>query len=173
MPTNLELKARSENPAIVSAALSRLNARNLGFFKQTDTYFHFRPGRLKLREMQDLQSEMIWYQRPNSRRHRYSDFKRIPVRDSRSIKQILAAIIGVRAVVKKKRHVYLFRNARIHIDNVEKLGTFVEFEVMVTKGRAQAQRLLSFLRNAFNIKSRSILVSSYGDLINRPRKKTQ
>ena len=170
MPTNLELKARTDNQSI-AAVLQRLKARDLGLVKQTDTYFVFRPGRLKLREMNSSRSELIWYQRPNSHHRRYSNFKRIPVKDPQSLKNILASSIGVKAVVKKKRRVYLFKNARIHIDAVENLGTFIEFEVMVTKGRVQAQDLLSFLRRAFNIKSRSILVTSYCDLINRLRKK--
>lgn len=173
MPTNLELKARTDNQGSIAAVLERLKARDLGLVKQTDTYFVFRPGRLKLREMHSSPSELIWYQRPNSRHGRYSDFKRIPVKDPRSLRSILSSSIGVKAVVKKKRMVYLFMNARIHVDTVEKLGTFIELEVMVAKGRAQAQHLLSFLRKAFNIKSRSILVSSYCDLMNSPRKKTK
>jgi len=72
--------------------------------------------------------------------------------------------------VKKKRQLYLFRNARIHVDKVEKLGTFIEFEVMVTKGRNQAKSLLLFLEKAFNIAPRSVLVSSYGDMMNRHRR---
>lgn len=173
MPTNLELKARCDTHGPLFSVLAGLKARNLGLVVQTDTYFHFRPGRLKLREIRNSGSELIWYRRPNTRHRRYSDFKRILVRDSRSLKYILASSIGVKAVVRKKRLVYLFKNARIHVDTVEKLGTFIEFEVMVTKGRTQARHLLSFLRKAFNIKSRSILVSSYGDLIHRLRKNTQ
>jgi len=170
MPTNLELKARCETNGSILDALKKLNARNAGLLRQTDTYFRFQPGRLKLREIQNSRSELIWYRRPNRLRNRYSDFKRVPVENSRSIKRVLAASIGVRAVVKKNRRLYLFKNARIHVDIVESLGTFIEFEVKVTKGRAQAERLLSDLRKAFNIKPRSVLVSSYGDLIHRPRK---
>jgi len=173
MPTNLELKARSENDAELLRSLRRLGAKNTGVVKQTDTYFRFHHGRLKLREMDNSRSELIWYRRPNRQEHRFSDFKRVSVRDPQALRRILAASIGVKAVVKKRRRVYMFRNARIHVDDVEKLGTFIEFEVMVTKGRGQAQQLLSFLRKSLQIRSRSILVSSYCDLLNRPRKKTR
>ncbi len=173
MPTNLELKARCEHNKKLSAGIQRLNARDGGILMQTDTYFHFRPGRLKLREIKGSRAELILYRRPNKAQNRFSNFRRIPVRDPRSLKRILAASIGVRTVVRKKRRLYLFRNARIHIDNVEKLGTFIEFEVMVTKGRRQAKNLLSFLGTIFDVKPRSVLVSSYSDMMDRHRRKRQ
>jgi len=170
MPTNLELKARYEHNRKLSAGIQKLNAMNAGTLLQKDTYFYYRPGRLKLREIENERSELIWYRRPNSVQNRYSVFKRISVEDPGSLKRILAASIGVKTVVKKKRQLYLFRNSRIHVDKVEKLGTFIEFEVMVTKGRNQAKSLLLFLEKAFNIAPRSVLVSSYGDMMNRHRR---
>lgn len=42
---------------------------------------------------------------------------------------MLAASIGVKGEVVKTRHVFIHNQTRIHLDDVENLGTFLEFEV--------------------------------------------
>ena len=48
-------------------------------------------------------------------------------------------------VVEKKRRLFLYKNSRIHLDEVRGLGTFIEFEVLVKHGKQQAQKLLELL----------------------------
>lgn len=45
------------------------------------------------------------------------------------LEHILSSSIGVTRVVKKTRHVYIVGRTRIHIDNVDNLGNFIELEV--------------------------------------------
>lgn len=45
------------------------------------------------------------------------------------IEHILSSSIGVSGVVKKTRHIYIVGRTRIHIDNVDNLGNFIELEV--------------------------------------------
>ena len=54
--------------------------------------------------------------------------------DSRALLSILAKALGVRVRVDKSRRVYLYRGARIHLDRVASLGSFVEFEVQCNDG---------------------------------------
>lgn len=55
--------------------------------------------------------------------------------------------LGVKGVVKKTRHLYIHEHTRIHIDNVENLGKFVELEVMFcfVRGYVQTIRISSFI----------------------------
>ena len=77
----------------------------------------------------------------------------------------LTSVFGVRCIVKKRRELYLYKNARIHLDHVESLGEFVEFEVMVTRGVRQAEKLLQFLIDEFRFRKADTVAGSYADLI--------
>ena len=43
-------------------------------------------------------------------------------------------MLGAQGCVRKRREVWLYRNARIHLDTVEGLGQFIEIEVVVKEG---------------------------------------
>lgn len=45
------------------------------------------------------------------------------------MEHILSSSIGVSGIVKKTRHLYVVGRTRIHIDNVDNLGNFIELEV--------------------------------------------
>lgn len=76
-------------------------------------------------------------------------------------------LASVSAVVKKTRTVYLIGQTRVHIDEVEELGTFLELELvlrnvqMQAEGKAIAERLMS----EFGIERRQIIPEAYIDLI--------
>jgi adenylate cyclase class IV len=50
--------------------------------------------------------------------------------------QALSTALGVRGVVRKHRHVILIDNTRVHLDEVEGLGSFIEFEVVLEESEA-------------------------------------
>ena len=65
---------------------------------------------------------------------------------------MLARILGVHRVVRKTRQILLVDNVRIHLDEVEGLGTFLELEAVFdgsaageTRERAKLARLLGEL----------------------------
>ena len=66
--------------------------------------------------------------------------------------------------VRKRREVWLYRNARIHLDTVEGLGRFIEIEVVVTDGMAQARALMKELRAVLGICAKDLIAGSYSDL---------
>ena len=45
------------------------------------------------------------------------------------LQTLLATTNGVRGEIKKTRYLYLYEQTRIHVDQVEKLGNFMELEV--------------------------------------------
>src|SRR5262245_19383211 len=108
--SNVEFKARLPN---LTAA--RLNAAWLGAVltstaEQTDTYFYASQGRLKLREQVPGGAELIAYRRPDQRGGRGCDYRRVPVADAVGCKALLSGALGVRAVVRKTREVWVWEN---------------------------------------------------------------
>ncbi|MBI2620541.1 MAG: class IV adenylate cyclase [Ignavibacteriales bacterium] len=173
MPRNLELKARVVSAGEAARHAAKLHARKKAFLRHVDTYFDVPAGRLKLRETDGSSAELIRYERPDRRGARYSDYSVVPVRGAKEIKEVLTRLYGVRVVVKKTRTLYLYENARIHLDRVQRLGTFVEFEVLVTRGKQQARRLMNELVRAFRIPSSAIRPDSYSDILSRQKKRTR
>jgi len=170
MPRNLELKTPlSSRTAAVEIARS-LGARNKGRLFHTDTYFKVPAGRLKLREFRGGRTELISYTRPNNPGARVSQYIIARIHSARELKRALTSVFRVLVVVRKRRELYTLRNARIHLDQVSGLGSYIEFEVIVRHGLPQAKRLMSVLKTAFSVHDRDCVGTSYSTmLVNRSR----
>ncbi len=165
---NLELKARCPDLATAEQAVCRLGAHPAGVQVQTDTYFRVANGRLKLREVEGRTAELIWYERPDQDAARLSAYRLVPVSDPAGLCAALTAALGLRGTVRKRRTIYLWQNVRIHLDEVAGLGTFVEFEAVLTAGddEATAPARLRQLGEALGIRPADHLAVSYADLLN-------
>ncbi len=164
MRSNLELKAVFPSLVRADKIARKIKAKRIGVTYQTDTYYRVRSGRLKLREIRGLGGELIYYHRPNRKGSRYSDYLIAPLSSPVQVKKLFRTMFGELVVVRKVRTLYLYRNARIHLDRVKGLGPFIEFEVLNTKGKRQAQSLMICLKREFGIKRESIVAGSYSDL---------
>ncbi|MEK6755415.1 MAG: class IV adenylate cyclase [Bacteroidota bacterium] len=167
MPKNLELKASYYSLAAAHDVARRIGARHVGTMRQTDTYYRVRSGRLKLREINRKTSELIYYERANRHGSRYSTYAVIPLQEARAIKKVLRAVLGELIVVRKERTLFLYKNCRIHLDRVQGLGLFIEFEVLARRGKRQAEELMRFLRTEFGIHEDFVLAGSYSDLLQK------
>ena len=159
------------------AAREEIGAGLDGRFLQTDTYFHIRPGRLKLRHMRPDPSgrggagperyELISYRRWNRPQAMDSHYHILPITDGPRTRAFFAAALGVKVQVEKTRTVYLKDNLRIHLDTVAELGTFLEFEVIVTPDQSVAacRARLPILMQFFGISRNELLLTSYSDLL--------
>ena len=134
MPRNIELKARLRDPAAARAVAERLCPGAPQVERQIDTYFDSRRGRLKLREIAGRGAWLICYERPNRIEAKASDYLLVPVTDPAGLKSALSEALGIRGIVTKLRHIYLFQNVRIHLDEVEGIGHFLEFEAVLADG---------------------------------------
>jgi predicted adenylyl cyclase CyaB len=164
---NLELKARCADLAAARQAAGRLGARSAGLEVQTDTFFRVPAGRLKLRQTEDRPAFLIWYDRPDRGEARISTYYLVPVSDAAVLKTALAAALGVRGEVHKRREVCHWHNVRIHLDEVAGLGSFVEFEAVLSAGQDEAtahERLVQLTR-ALAILPADQLACSYADLL--------
>ena len=164
---NLEIKARDPDPPrTLEAALALGEDR--GVLEQRDTYFHAVTGRLKLREIAGAPAELIAYSRADLSGPKVSHYHVVPVLDPHATADALAASLGVRAVVEKRRRLVLVQNVRIHLDEVERLGRFVELEaVAASSGGLDAERAkVAALRRSLGIDDDRLLVArGYAELL--------
>jgi predicted adenylyl cyclase CyaB len=150
---NLELKARDPDPpATLRAALS-LGATDEGVLEQRDTYFPVAHGRLKLREQTPGAAHLIQYARADAPRERESAYRIVAVTNPEELAVLLTAALGIDVVVTKRRRLLLWERVRIHLDEVEQLGAFVELEAVLDEGEelADAQPRIDRLRAALGI----------------------
>lgn len=168
---NIELKSRCADLVAARQAALRRGATSAGVLEQTDTYFHCANGRLKLRETSGWPAELIAYARPDRPDARASAYDLIPIEHSGPLKRGLARTLGVRVVVIKRRELLLWHNVRIHLDRVEGLGTFVEFEAVMSEGEDEAtgHQRIATLADALQLRAEDCIATSYSDLIEAAR----
>lgn len=167
MSQNIELKASLRSAAEACEIASRFADAKPRQFIQTDTYFTVEIGRLKLRQCADVGDELIYYLRPDLAKQKRCLYWRSPVESAELVRQNLARACGVDAVVRKSRSLFLHENVRIHIDRVDGLGDFLEFEAVLAAGAspAQSHQLLAFLTDSFKIHPNDLIRQSYRELV--------
>jgi predicted adenylyl cyclase CyaB len=166
---NIELKARLHDRDAAEQVCRDVRARPGGLLRQTDTYFHADHGRLKLRETTGGDGRvdrcLITYYRPDDAAPRASEYAVTPVppNASRSLQRELRVL----AVVRKERSLYLWEGVRIHLDAVETLGDFIEFEAVLGGDcdEDEGHRLVAGLRARFGIADTDLVARSYVDLL--------
>jgi adenylate cyclase, class 2 len=168
---NIELKAVDADPAATERACRELGASDAGTLAQRDTYFVVSRGLLKLRENTEAGTgELIFYLRAREAGLRSSSYWRAPASDPAAWRGLLTAAHGVVGVVTKRRRLYLFRNVRIHLDDVEGLGPFIELEsVLAEAGRESADeaRALAEVVEALGLVGRETIADGYLALLGR------
>jgi homotetrameric cytidine deaminase len=165
---NLEIKARDADPSATAARCRALGASDEGVLEQRDTYFAGRHGRLKLRAQDGAGAELIAYRRPDNAEAEESAFIRAPAADPGLLLEALDAALGVTVVVVKQRRLFMWENVRIHLDDVEGLGTFIELEAMVGPGlnsAADAAEKVARLRSELAIADDALVAAGYSDLL--------
>jgi len=167
MGKNVELKARVRDLAEARKIAALLGARYMGLQEQVDTYFRASQGRLKLRQINGLQAELIWYDRADKPQARKSVYHQAPVANPETQKTVLAAALGVETVVQKRREIFLWQNVRIHLDQLPALGNFLEFEAAVQsdEDESAAHAQLAQLAQMFCIPPEDLLPRSYRELV--------
>jgi predicted adenylyl cyclase CyaB len=165
---NIEIKAQARDIAEVRQRASAIGSPPQ-LLAQTDTFFVVPRGRLKLREFGDGSGELIAYERPNDMGPKESKYTVARVGDVRALSEALARSLGVKGRVVKRREVFLVGRTRVHLDQVENLGSFVELEVVlrddesVNVGEREAFELMDRL----GISPDDLVPDAYIDLLER------
>jgi adenylate cyclase class 2 len=164
---NIELKARDPDPSVSLEACRALGADDHGEIWQRDTYFNVTNGGLKLREESPGRPHLIQFVRASEPQQRESQYRIIEVGDGGALRAALTETIGRQGVVEKRRRLFLWRNARIHLDLVEQLGDFIELEAVApTDSDLTAEHaLIDELRAALSITDDRLLAVGYAELL--------
>ena len=140
--------------------------------KQTDTYFLTKKGLLKYREISSSdknmdQSYLIPYIRDLITGPKKSSYTFLESKDPELAKELLMKILGVDVIVEKTREIFFYENVRIHLDNVNFLGHFIEFEAIYENEneRIFQEKKVHYLMSLFNVNNDDLIVGSYHDLL--------
>lgn len=138
MARNVEIKARLADPAATAARAAALADAGPVDIEQDDTFFGCAAGRFKLRTLGADAGELIFYRRDDAPGPKTSYYVKTPVTALAGLREALGQAYGVVGRVRKQRRLYLTGRTRIHLDNVERLGHFLELEVVLADGEAPA-----------------------------------
>jgi adenylate cyclase class 2 len=162
---NIEYKSELRDLLIAREVCRNLGAGRIGLLEQTDTYYRVATGKLKKRETKGEPTEFIFYERPHLASPKPSDFTIYD--EGSALAKFGQASLPVWVQVKKKRELFLLENTRIHLDMVEHLGTFIEFEYPVTRKHTEAdgRATLADLRAKFGPVLGEAIDCGYADLL--------
>jgi len=167
MPSNVEIKAAIKNHDTALAVAARLSDSGPEIIYQEDIFFRCEGARLKLRVFDRDRGELIRYQREDVAEARCSRYSIARTSDPHALLEILTDTLGRLGTVKKTRTLYRVSQTRIHIDQVEGLGDFLELEVVLRPGQSEAEgkEIATELLREFGIHQKELVAEAYIDLL--------
>jgi predicted adenylyl cyclase CyaB len=170
LPSNIEIKARARNFEDIRSRAEKLSDTPVDVIPQEDIFFNVEKGRLKLRVLAPDQSQLIYYTRPDQEGPKRSDYHITHSPDPQNLKRVLELAYGIRGIVRKTRYLYLVGQTRIHLDDVDGLGEFMELEVVLEEGQsdAEGQKIAEDLMSALGVEKGDLIESAYMDLLEKP-----
>lgn len=167
MAVNIEIKARLRDFEQAVRAAEQLSDTPREVIHQEDVFFRTPAGRLKLRILAPNRGELIYYERPDAEGPKASHYDIARTPDPASLQRVLSTGLGVRGIVRKTRWLYLAGPTRIHLDQVEGLGAFLELEVVMEDGQEMAVgvRTAEDLMAALGVGPDDLVEGAYMDLL--------
>ena len=167
MPRNIEIKAHLPNPETVARKAAAIAERGPFELKQDDTFFLCESGRLKLRAFSSEAGELIFYRRPDQQGPKESFYLLSPTSAPDTLRQALSLAYGQAGRVRKHRTLFLVGRTRVHLDDVQDLGHFLELEVVLNDnepaehGVREAHELMTKL----GVEPSQLVEGAYVDLL--------
>ena len=167
MPTNVEIKARVNNFERFRQAVEQISDMPCQIIPQEDVFFCAPHGRLKLRLLAKDRGQLIYYERPDSDAPKRSDYFIYSSANPAELRHVLERGLGLRGVVRKTRYLYMVKNTRIHLDQVEGLGDFMELEVVLGNNQTieEGQAVALDLMTRLGICKEDLIHGAYMDLL--------
>ena len=167
MAANIEIKARVRDFEAFKQRAEELSDTPLEVIPQEDIFFHTPQGRLKLRVLAPDMGQLIYYDRANASGPKRSDYYIFQTADPENLKNVLGLAWGVRGVVRKTRYLCMVGQTRVHVDDVEGLGQFMELEVVMREGQsdAEGQAIAQELMSKLEVRESDLLEAAYMDLL--------
>jgi predicted adenylyl cyclase CyaB len=167
MSSNIEVKAVVRDFSRIQKQAEALSDTPVEVIPQVDIFFKVTRGRLKLRVLAVDRGELIYYERPDQDGPKRSDYHIAETADPEALKQVLDLAYGIRGSVKKTRYLYMVGQTRIHLDDVQGLGHFMELEVVLREGQsdAEGQMIAADLMQKLGVEKTDLVEGAYMDLI--------
>lgn len=167
MRRNIEIKARVEELESIRVRVKKMADEGPNVLDQEDTFFNSPSGRLKLRLSPDRPAELIYYERPDEATPSESRYVIYEATHGEGLRGILETALGVRAVVRKRRTLFMVGQTRVHLDEVEHLGCFIELEVVLHEGQSaeEGTEMAGRLMDSLGIHRNQLIESAYVDLL--------
>ena len=166
MARNIEIKARVGDLAEVETRARLIATEGPVDLAQDDTFFACAKGRLKLRQFPDGRGELIHYFRADDTGPKISDYLISPIAAPDLLRESLSRALGTVGRVRKRRRLYLVDRTRIHLDEVEGLGAFVELEVVLRDGESAeaGQAVARNVMGVLGITESQLIQGAYVDM---------
>ena len=170
MGVNIEIKARVNDLSQFRRRVEELSDAPCEVILQEDTFFHTPKGRLKLRVLAPDRGELIYYERADTAGPKPSKYRIATSTGPASLKAVLSAALGIRGVVRKRRLLYKVGNTRVHVDDVDGLGAFLELEVVLDAGQTaeEGRTVAEELLRKLGIEEGALVEGAYIDLLETP-----
>lgn len=167
MARNVEIKAQVDSLTAIEPLAAALSGQEPVFIAQDDTFFTCTHGRLKLRAFADGTGELIFYQRTDDTGPKESFYVISPTDSPSTLRDALTRAYGAIGRVKKQRTVFMAGRTRIHLDNVEGLGEFLELEVVLRDGESAEAGMeeARTLMQSLGVAPTQLLSGAYLDLL--------
>lgn len=183
---NIEIKARITDGTEFErkVEIAKKLTTTYSMIEQRDVFFNVTSGRLKLRFLkvyairvtssllifsflftQNTKSQLIQYERPDVEGPKLSKFSILQTDEPEKLCQMLEASIGIKGEVVKTRHLFIYNQTRIHLDAVQGLGTFLEFEVCLQPDQTieYGTEIANEMMDIFGIRKDDMIQGAYLD----------
>lgn len=167
MLSNIEIKARVTDPIRLRNLAEKLSDTPAKIIHQHDTFFACPNGRLKLRVQSPGHGELIFYRRDDVADTKQSHYLIASTSTPDELLAVLSAAYGVQQTVIKTRVLFMVGQTRIHLDEVEGLGSFMELEVVLCANQPseEGHRIARELMAALEIRETDLLEGAYADML--------
>lgn len=110
-------------------------------------------------------AKLVQYNRPDITGPKLSEFNILETDNPKMLHKILEESVGILGEVKKERWLFLYEQTRIHLDKVDGLGTFLEFEVCLRPSQTieDGKIIADKLTELFQICPKDLMAGAYLD----------
>lgn len=162
---NLEIKLKQGEKEICTNNILNKYIKTLN---QKDIYLKTRNKecRVKIRQ-EDDGNYAINYYRENVEKEKISTYTFYKIESVDDFMNVFGESVDIELVVEKKRELYLYDNARIHIDDVKNLGKFIEIEIVINNDEEEkkSQELLEKLMEMLNLNQLEKIAIGYREML--------
>lgn len=116
-------------------------------------------------KFQNDKSQLIQYARPDVSGPKLCEFDVFAVDEHEKLDRMLLNSLGVLGEVKKIRYLFWFEQTKIHLDKVNGLGSFLEFEVRLRPEQTieDGTQIATQLMKHFQIEESDLITGAYMD----------